>query len=112
MLQNLNETIFLVSRFSDDIYSYIVNQCYLDIKKTDKNIIEIEKIKLKRFPDLKFLFFVFFVYSKEIFRKEKIIFLNFKILILGNICYHTLLGVIKVTYHHLLTISHYLIIYI
>ena len=70
---------FLVSRFSDDIYSYIVNQCYLDIKKTDKNIIEIEKIKLKRFPDLKFLFFCLFcLFKGDFFRKEKIIFLKFQ----------------------------------
>ena len=66
---------FLVSRYSDDIYNYIVDKCYSDIKKTDKNCIKIIKIELRRYPDLKFLFYCFFCLLKgDFFKKEKIVY--------------------------------------
>ena len=70
--------VFLTTRYTDDIYQFIVNMCAKDINKKNKEI-NIEPIKLKKFPDIFFLLICFkYLLQGKFFDKEKIILLEYK----------------------------------
>ena len=73
------KSVFLVSRYSDDIYKFIVNQCYQDLPKKERSKIEIENIKQKKIPDIGFLIYCLFCLLRgDLFDKEKVVALEYK----------------------------------
>ena len=71
--------IFLTSRYSNDIYKFIVNQCYQDLPKKEKSNIEIEWIKQKKIPDIGFLIYSFLCLLRgDFFNKDKVVALEYK----------------------------------
>jgi hypothetical protein len=70
--------LFLTTRYTDDIYQLIVNLCAKDINKKNKEI-NIDVIKLKKFPDAFFLLICFkYLLQGKFFDKEKTVLLEYK----------------------------------
>ena len=77
--------VFLTTRFTDDIYKYIVLKCFLDVKKQKKESLEIKVIKQKKFPDFNFLFYCLVCFFKGyFFNKEKLVFLQYQKVYFGR----------------------------
>ena len=73
------KSVFLVSRYTNDIYKFIVNQCYQDLLKKDKSKIEIEQIEQKKIPDIGFLIYCLLCLLRgDFFYKEKVVALEYE----------------------------------
>ena len=72
------KNLFLTTRYTDDIYQLIINLCVKDINKKNKEI-NIDVIKLKKFPDIFFLLICFkYLLQGKFFDKQKIVLLEYK----------------------------------
>ena len=71
-------SVFLTTRYTDDIYQYIVGLCVKDIKSKKKNI-QIKKIKLGKTPDILFLLVCLkYLVMGKFWSKEKTVLLSYK----------------------------------